>query len=264
MDPVAIVADVTEMETRPPAQPANVEALEARGFRVLGRFATLSGPSRYDNAYSRPERARLEAWRNRPAATVLVAPDGTAFAGVDTFGEAPLLRLRTELDDGTVVETIGTERRGALVPRRGDPFAGFSGTATPDHPVRLIEDPSPDAVIAAHHEHVAEVVGRLDAQPLRHADRDHALRLATKAADQMTRIRDRTAALIRRTVLVVVIPIGLLWLWVELSSGMSVGSALLMDLLLIPVVLLVVLLVLLVVGRSPRRRPPLNPSTGRR
>jgi hypothetical protein len=258
MDPVAVVADVTEMETRPPAQPERVEALEARGFRVLGRFATLSAPSAQDRAYGRTERARLDAWRDRPAATVLVAPDGSAFAGVDTFGDAPLLRLRTELDDGSIVETIGTERHGALLPRHGNPFAGFTSTATEDHPVRLIEDPSADAVIASHRDHVATVAARSGAHAVRHAERDHALRLASRSVEHMTRIRQRSIALVRGIGLVAAVPIGLLFLWVEISSGMSLGSALLLDLVFVLVVVLVVLAVLLLVGRSPRWRPPLN------
>ena len=142
--PVPIVADVTTMEQRPPVHPDQVAALEGRGFRVLGRFATLTRPSRDDRAYAGPERARLDDWRQRPAATVLVAPDGSAFAGVDVFGEARMLRLRTELEDGSLVETVGVEREGALRPRWGrDPFATFKVTATADHATRLIEDPAP-------------------------------------------------------------------------------------------------------------------------
>ena len=92
---VPIVADVTTMEQRPPVHPEQVAALESRGFRELGRFATLTRPSGDDRAYAGPQRARLDDWRQRPAATVLVAPDGSAFAGVDVFGEARMLRLRT-------------------------------------------------------------------------------------------------------------------------------------------------------------------------
>ncbi len=259
MDPAIIVADVTELETRPPTQPELVAALEARGFRVLGRFATLSGPSRDDLVYAPSERRRLEAWRDRPAAVVLVAPDGTAFAGVDTFGDAPLLRLRTELDDGSVVETVATQREGALQPRKGDPFAGITQSTTADHPIRLIEEPSADALITAHRAHTAAEAARRGAAPVRHTDRDHALRVATRAAEHATRVRARTKVMVRGVGVAIAVVLGMLLLWWELSSGMSVGQAVLLDLLLIPTVMVVWFLALLPVSRSRRLRPLLNP-----
>ncbi len=257
MDPVAIIADMTEMETRPPLQPEKVAALEARGFRVLGRFATLSGPSRGDNAYDKAQRARLETWRDRPAATVLVAPDGSAFAGVDTFGDAPLLRLRTELDDDGIVETIGIVREGALMPRRGDPFATLTGASTDDHPIRLIETADPDLLIATHRDHVTEVSGRRGAAPIAHADRDHALRLASRALDHMNRVRDRGLQLLRRTATVVAVLLGGLLMAYQLASGVRLTTALLFDLFLIPVGLLVFVAVAIPIIRSPRWRPSL-------
>ncbi len=257
MDPV--VADVTELETRAPTHPELVEALEARGFRVLGRFATLSGPSRDDRIYNGAERTRLEAWRDRPAATVLVAPDGTAFAGVDTFGDAPLLRLRTELDDGSLVETLATRREGALLPRHGDPLAGFTSPATEDHPIRLIEEPTVDALIGAHLEHTAAETARRGARAVQHTDRDHALRVATRAAEHASRVRARANRLVRGAGVCIVVVLGLLLLWWELAADMSVGTSLLLDLLLVPTVVLVWFVVLLPLARSGLWRPPLNP-----
>ena len=248
MHPRAIVADVTTMETRPPVHPEQVEQLEGRGFRVLGRFATLTRPTRDDAAYAGRERARLEDWRQRPAATVLVAPDGSAFAGADVFGDARMLRLRTELDDGSLVETVGIERDGVLRPRWGrDPLATFRVTATADHAVVLVEDPAPDVVIAEHADHVRQVVARRGAQPVVHADRDHALRLATGAADHMARVTNRFRRIVQVVCIAVVVSVGALFMWIELGSGVDLSTALLLDLVMVLVVLLAVVLVVVTV-----------------
>ena len=256
MHPLAIVADVTEMETRPPAHPEQVAALEALGFRALGRFATLTRPSRDDAAYAARERARLDEWRHRPAATVLVAPDGSAFAGVDTLGDARMLRLRTELDDGSVVETVGLERAGALLPRfRRDPLATFKAVRTPDHAVRLVEDPSPDTVIAEHADHVTATAERRGAQPVRHLDRDHALRLASLHADHLSRVVQRWRLVTRVLALAVLLAVGTVGLWVEYATGMSLPVVILTDLLLVAIVLAAVVGVMAVVARTSWWRP---------
>jgi hypothetical protein len=260
MHPVAIVADVSDLETRPPAYPEHVAALEARGFRVLGRFATLNRPSQDDRAYARQERARLDDWRQRTAATVLVAPDGTSFAGVDTVGEARMLRLRTELDDGSVVETVGIEREGVLQPRFGrDPLAAFSYVLTPDHSVRLLEDPSPDAVIVEHDDHVAVAAARREAQPVRHADRDHALRLATMHADHMSRVVHRGRRLSRTILFAVFVVLVLAMLAHQVSAERSWTAILLVDVGILATALAAVVGVTRMLSRSWWWRPPYLP-----
>jgi hypothetical protein len=256
MDPVAIVADVSDLETRPPTYPEHVAALEARGFRMLGRFATVSRPSQDDRAYARQERARLDDWRLRTAATVLVAPDGTSFAGVDTFGEARLLRLRTELDDGSVVETVGIDREGTLRPRFGqDPLASFRYVETPDHSVHLIEDPSPDAVIAAHSDHVAAAAARRAAQPVRHEDRDHALRLASRHADHLSRVVHRGRRL-SRVLLFALFAVLVVALFAYDVADRSPAETLLAWVVVFAVMLFAILGVSLGLRRSSRWRPP--------
>ncbi len=242
---VPIVADVTTMEQRPPVHPEQVAALEGRGFRELGRFATLTRPSGDDRAYAGPQRALLDDWRQRPAATVLVAPDGSAFAGVDVFGEARMLRLRTELDDGSIVETVGVEREGALRPRWGqDPFATFKVTATADHAIVLVEDPSPDVVIAEHADHVGRVVAKGGARPLVHADRDHALRLATSSVDHMNRVTRRFRVIFRVVCIAIVVLLGAVFMTLEVGSGSSLPRALFLDLVMVVVIVLVVAFVI--------------------
>jgi hypothetical protein len=188
---------------------------------------------------------------------VLVAPDGSAFAGVDTFGEAAMLRLRTELDDASIVETVGVQQEGAIRPRRGDPFASMTSAATEDHSIRLVRDPSPAVVTAEHRYHVLAVVTERGAQPVRHSDRDQALRLATRAVDHVSRVQARIQSMLRWVVVGLVIPLGLLLLWWELGSDMSVTSALLLDMLLFAAVVLVLMPVMVVLSRWHGWRPPL-------
>ena len=257
MDPVAIVADVTEMESRPPVHPEHVAELEARGYQLLGRFATLSRPTRDDRAYGRVERARLDEWRQRPAASVLVAPDGSSFAGVDTFGDARMLRLRSELDDGSVVETVGIERPGVLKPRWGrDPLATFTAVATPDHAVRVLQDPSADAVIAEHADHVSLASGRRGAQPVRHTDRDHALRLASLHADHMSRVLHRWRRLLISIAVPGLVLLGAFFMWLEVGNGVGLGTALLLDLAMALVAVLGIIAIAVPLSRARWWRPP--------
>jgi hypothetical protein len=256
MDPLAIVADVTDMETRPPRHPDHVAAMEARGFRVLGRFATLARPSQNDMAYGRQQRTRLEDWRQRTAATAMVAPDGTSFAGVDTFGEARMLRLRSELDDGSVVETVGVERDGVLMPRFGrDPLESFKLVATPDHFVRLIEDPTPDAVIAEHQAHVTDAAAIRGAEPVRHADRDHALRLATLHVDHMTRTVHRGQRVTRLALFGVFVVLVAAMLAYQSSAERPTIAVLLFDLAMVLIAVIVAIGVSRLMMRWTRWRP---------
>jgi hypothetical protein len=229
--PEPIVADATATEHRPPAHPEDVEAWEALGFRVLGRFATLQSASRQDLVYGRAERQRLSDWRLRPAATVLAAPDGSAYVTVDVFGDAPLSRMRTELDDGSIVETIGMQEAGALRPRGGgNPLAGFTSAATADHPIRLIADPTPAAIAAAHGDHVATVSALRGARSLRHDQRDHALRVATRAVAHHTAVQRRLATMTRVVGITLILLLGAFFMGVEIGYDTPLPVALLLDL----------------------------------
>ena len=119
-------ADVTGSEWRSAELPELIHELGRLGYRVLGRVVQRSGGGS-DSQFDREERARLHAWRARPAATMLAAGDGEAFVTVDKYGDAPTLRFRTAFTDGTLVETVGVTSDGILRPRPGlDPFEGFT------------------------------------------------------------------------------------------------------------------------------------------
>ncbi|UFN43626.1 hypothetical protein [Nocardioides okcheonensis] len=178
------VVDATETEHRPGPLPSVVDALQERGFVVIGRLATLSTVAgRDDRLYDRTERHRLATWHARPAATLVVAGDGSAFATVDTFGDAAVLRLRTALADGSLVETVGVAPEGALLPRtRVDALGGFVLGEARGRSVRLVRTAAVVEVLERHAQHVAEVGGDRGSEPVAHRDRDQAVRLWRRAA----------------------------------------------------------------------------------
>ena len=74
----------------------------------------------------------------------------------------------------------------------------------------------------------------------------------------MTRVRQRGLRLIRGVATAVAVPLGVLVFWLQISSGMSLLTILLTDLLFIPVGLLLISAVLVLVSRSARWRPSFN------
>lgn len=200
------VVDATETEHRPPLLPSTVTALEAEGFRVLGRLALHStSRGRDDHVYDRGERQRLAVWRGRPAATLLVASNGTSYATVDTFGDAPVVRLRTALADGSLVETVGVGHLGVLVPRtsRIDPLAGFTVGRARGRSVRLVPTVDPREVVSLHARHVEGVSRDRGSAVARQDDRDGAVRMWRAAANHSAACSVWHAGRVRRLFLVV-------------------------------------------------------------
>lgn len=175
--------DATETEHRETLSPMTVQQLEEKGFRVLGRIAVLSAPAATDRLFDPAERVRLNAWRSRPAFTLLAAPDGSAYASVDTYGDAPMVRMRTVLEDGSLVETIGLAPEGRLRLRIPfDPYAWITFVNAADRSTRLIHDASAWILVPTHAEHLREVTERRGSRPVLHNDRGDALRLWKRAA----------------------------------------------------------------------------------
>ena len=174
---VVTVVDVTDTEDRPHLVPWLVDALVARGFRVLGRLATGKRVDSARLAFEGSERDRVDAWRERPARTLLANSDGTAYAVVDTFGDAPFLRLRTLLDDGSLVETVGVSSHGLLVPASGDPLMAFHAAETAGRALRLLHHADPDVVVPTHERLVGDISGPRGLRPVEHADRAAAVDL---------------------------------------------------------------------------------------
>ncbi len=92
----------------PPYYPEVVASLEAAGFRRVGGLLAELSPEQIEElvgAYESQVQEELRRSAHTPE-TILVAPDGSAFAGVDWFFGMPSVRIRTLLADGRVVETM--------------------------------------------------------------------------------------------------------------------------------------------------------------
>lgn len=168
--------DVTDRAEGEAPFPAVTAVLEDRGWRVLGRIAQRHVPgSRL--AYDRWERDRLTAWAARPPGTLLASGDRTAYAVVDAYGDAPVLRLRTLLDDGAVVETISVAGHGVLRPRGQDPFAGFTLADAQGRSVALLRDVPVGDAVDTHARRVGDESASRAATPVDHGSREAALAL---------------------------------------------------------------------------------------
>jgi hypothetical protein len=218
-------ADVTGSEWRSSAYPEIVHLLGPLGHRVLGRVAQRSSGGS-DSQFDREGRTRLNAWRTRPASTLLAASDGESYVSVDQYGDAPVVRLRTAFTDGSMVETVGLTCHGMLRPRAGlDPFQGFTLGAATGRTVQLVTDLPVADVVRTHRDRVVAASG--SARPRSHRDLADAVELWNGAARHTL---DTSRALTRWRRL-----IGLGWLLVALApaallvltllSGRGVDSA---------------------------------------
>jgi hypothetical protein len=214
-------ADVTGSEWRLAALPELVHELGRLGYRAIGRVVQRSGGGS-DSQFDRVERQRLHAWRARPAATMLAAADAAAFVTVDTYGDAPLLRFRTVLTDGTLVETVSVTSDGILRPRPGlDPLEGFTVGDAPGRSVVLLTDLSVAEVARAHRGRVRALAGA--AEPRDHASMADAVALWNDAA-RHTLDTSRTLARWRQLLglgwlLVVSVPVVVVALALDRTTG---------------------------------------------
>lgn len=99
--------NVTDSTDEPLPFPDVVRQFEGAGCRLLGRLHD-------DQAPATPSAGSP----SRPPLAVLTTREGDAFVSVDTVAAQPLVRLRTLLADGTLVETIQRDR---VPPRQPDP-----------------------------------------------------------------------------------------------------------------------------------------------
>jgi len=210
-------ADVTGSEWRSAELPELVHDLGRLGHRVLGRVVQRSGGGS-DSQFDREERVRLHIWRARPAATILAAADGESYVTVDRYGDAPVLRFRTSLTDGTLVETTVLTSHGILRPRPGlDPFEGFTLGDGPGRSVALLTDLPVVAAVQAHRDRVRAAAG--SASPREHTVLADAVALWNAAAEH-TLESARTLGRWRRLT-------GIGWLLVAMVPGVCLTLALL-------------------------------------
>ena len=139
---------------------------------------------------------------------------------MDTYGDAPVLRLRTAFADGSIVETVAVASEGIFRPRPGlDPFEAFRVGDAAGRSVALIRDVPVADVVRTHRDRVRALGATT---PRSHADLADAVDLWNAAAHHTL----ETSRSLRRWRLLA----GLGWLLVAslpaLVVAWGVGSAL--------------------------------------
>lgn len=159
--------------------PEYVEGFEALGFERVGRvLAVLSEGSLEDLADGFGDQA-VEFIEHATIPTpILRSPDRAAFTEVSWFWDSPSVRIRTTLDDGSLVETL---RRWEVPPPAG-PMAEYwriididqkmtaSHNPTGGRSIEVVAECTPAQQWQRHSAHVARCAATRGAQPIDHAD----------------------------------------------------------------------------------------------
>lgn len=149
-----------------------VEALRAAGLEVLARLqCELPDIAGAAAGYDEPDASWFRENAMRPS-TLLSDPERTLLVEVsEWFGGEASLRFRTELDDGSLVETLRKLARGPFEVDPGLPF-DMLRSHTPETGRSIeVHALEPAALLAAHRAHVARVAGR--ARPILHGLESH-------------------------------------------------------------------------------------------
>jgi hypothetical protein len=107
MPDLARLIDVTDSEDQRVDYPEIVEEFLDMGFTRLGRVVLVPAEGTHEDTaadYEPALEAKYLAHCDVPT-PILRAPDGTAFVEVSWFWDGPSVRMRTELADGSAVET---------------------------------------------------------------------------------------------------------------------------------------------------------------
>jgi hypothetical protein len=177
--------------------PEYVDELKSMGFVQVGRY--LAQPTTQtmeelaagfgDNAEVFFENATIPT-------PVLRSPDGSAFAEVSWFWDSPSVRIRTMLDDGSLVETL---RRWDRPPDLGE-MAQFWSEVDIDQEMTREHNPSggrsvlvvpecrPHEQWERHLEHVAGYGTQRAARPIDHGDLNTAIAIARDGFRHMTKV----------------------------------------------------------------------------
>jgi hypothetical protein len=150
--------------------------LEALGWVTLGRVRLGTETQLRELIDEYPVELRAELLRlELLGTTVLRSPDTSAFALVDWFFRCPFTHMMTLLDDGTLVETheawstdpiqtSSMKTHATWLNRRREQLRF---RAEGRH-IELVDDPTPESLSRAHHDHVDQVSRATGARPLTH------------------------------------------------------------------------------------------------
>ncbi len=159
--------------------PEYVRGFEQLGFDIIGRIIAVPTEGTNEELASGFGDRASEFLEHMTIPTpVLRAPDRSAFVEVSWFWESPSIRIRTTLDDGSLVETL---RRWEVPPPTG-PMSGYWRTADIDvtmtrqnnpaggRSVEVIAECDPAEQWKHHRDHVARYAAQRNARPIDHWD----------------------------------------------------------------------------------------------
>ena len=199
--------DATSSDARPTPFPEVVAGFEALGFGVVGRIGRRRPEDLWREAAAYPKERRLEYCEQRAVPSVVLAsPDGSAFVVVAWWWGMPDVRIRTALDDGSVVETLRAWDRDPVWPsgrraihRHGDLREEQLMFNVPDggRVVTLAGGTATD-LWEAHRRSVLRVSDERTGRPVAHSDVDSAVDLSNRLARHQVACRRNV---IRRSLL---------------------------------------------------------------
>lgn len=194
--------DATDDPDQRVAYPEVVAGFVDLGFRQVGRLhgEPVDGLDAVAAQYAAAARDRFLEMAPIPA-PILASPDGTAFAEVSWFWESPSIRIRSLLDDASLVETVrlwdhtpGLPRPVRPSPQGLDLYREMTRSSSPDRgrSIEVVADAGPAEMWQAHLRHLSWVARRRDAQPIRHDSIDQAIALTRTAFEHDYRVVART------------------------------------------------------------------------
>lgn len=193
--------DATDDSDQRVAYPEVVAGFVDLGFQRVGRLLgePVDGLEAVAAQYDSAARDRFLEMAPIPA-PILASPDGTAFAEVSWFWESPSIRIRSLLEDGSLVETVRLWDHTLDLPQARasgqnfDRYREMTRSSSPDRgrSIEAVADAGPAEMWQAHQRHLSWVAGRRNARPIRHASTDQAIAVTRAAFEHDYRVVART------------------------------------------------------------------------
>lgn len=192
--------DATDDPDKRVPYPDYVEEFESIGFTQVGRIkaAPTSGTLEDVAAQYGDLADEFLEYTSMPT-PILRSPDKSAFVEVSWFWESPSIRLRTRLDDGSLVETLrrwdNPPPAGAMAPYWEetdiDQEMSRMYSSSEGRSVVIVPDCRPDEQWERHREHVSAYSGQRRAQPIVHGDLETAIEVIDEAFRHTEGVHDR-------------------------------------------------------------------------
>jgi hypothetical protein len=217
--------DATDDPDQRVAYPEVVAGFVDLGFKQVGRLAAepIGGIESLIAGYDREDARRFLEMAPIPT-PVLTSPDATAFVEVSWFWESPSIRIRSLLEDGSLVETLRLWDHPPGLPRLlqtpwqdMDLYREMTRASTPDggRSIQVVPDAGPSEMWQAHQRHLGWLSGRRGSGPIRHDSMEQVISLTRMAFEHDYRLASRARnlmlaglALYSLAAAIVVFPIG--------------------------------------------------------